>query len=82
MKSFFLACAIALASVAVAPFLCAQQISGQITIQDPAEFNAYQSATSHTQPAARAASLEEFLTHYPQSAVKKTVLAQLIDEAC
>jgi hypothetical protein len=56
----------------------AQQSSGQITIQEPAEFNAYQSATAQTQPAARASALEQFLTHYPQSVAKKAVLNELI----
>lgn len=66
------------ASVALAPFLHAQQSSGQITIQDPVEFNVYQSATAQTQPAVRASALEDFLTHYPQSVAKKAVLNQLI----
>jgi hypothetical protein len=88
MNNFVVACAMALASVAFAPAPYAQQgsgqqssnqpSSGQITIQDPAEYNAYQSATSQTQPAPRAAALEDFLTRYPQSTAKKAVLSELI----
>jgi len=58
--------------------LSSQPSSGQITIQDPAEYNAYQSATAQTQPAARASALEDFLTHYPQSVAKKAVLNELV----
>jgi hypothetical protein len=50
-----------------------------ITIKDPAEFNAYQMATTQTDPATKAADLETFLQTYPQSVVKKAVLDQLVD---
>jgi tetratricopeptide (TPR) repeat protein len=71
----------ALASIALvaSPVLRAQDNSGQITISDPAEFNAYQNAITQTDPSAKAAALEEFLSKYPQSVVKKAVLDQLID---
>jgi len=81
MKKLVLAFAMALASAALvaAPALRAQDNSGQITIQDPAEFNAYQTAVTQTDPATKAASLEDFLQKYPNSVVKKAVLDQLID---
>ena len=79
MKKLVLASAMALASVGLvsAPALCAQG-SDQITIQNPAEFNAYQQATSQTDPTAKASALEEFLKTYPQTVVKKNVLEDLM----
>lgn len=56
----------------------AQGSSDQITIKDPAEFNAYQNAITQTSPAAKASACESFLQQYPQSVVKKTVLEQLV----
>jgi hypothetical protein len=50
-----------------------------ITIKDPAEFNAYTAANAVTDPKAQAAALESFLTTYPQTVVKKSVLSSLID---
>ena len=83
MKKLVLASAMALASVSIAlvpaPALRAQEASGQITISNPAEFNAYQNAITQTDPKAKAAALEDFLKTYPQSVVKKAVLDQLID---
>jgi len=80
MKKLVFASAMALASMSLVstPALRAQD-SGQITIQDPAEFNAYQMASTQNDPAQRAAALESFLTTYPQSVVKKAILDQLID---
>jgi hypothetical protein len=70
----------ALASISLvsAPTLRAQD-SDQITIKDPAEFNAYQMATTQSDPKAKAAGLESFLQTYPQSVVKKAVLDLLVD---
>jgi hypothetical protein len=83
MKKLVLASVMALASISLvtAPTLRAQaaQSSDQITIQNPAEFNAYQTASTQTDPAAKAKALEDFLTAYPQSVVKKAVLDDLID---
>ncbi|MFP5249873.1 MAG: hypothetical protein ACLGP3_08605, partial [Acidobacteriota bacterium] len=82
MKKLVLASAMALASVALvaAPALRAQASnSDQITISNPAEFNAYQNAITQTDPTAKASALENFLTQYPQSVVKNAVLDQLID---
>ena len=80
MKKLVLATAMALTSVCLvsAPTLRAQG-SDQITIQNPAEFNAYQQATSQTDPNAKAQALEDFLKNYPQSVVKKNVLDDLMD---
>ena len=89
MKKFFLASvfasvsvsALALAgfSLVAAPALLAQGTNDQLTIKDPAEFNAYQNATTQTTPQAKASSSEAFLTQYPQSIVKKAVLDGLVD---
>jgi hypothetical protein len=83
MKKLVLASVMATASICfvTAPTLRAQAAQGsdQITIQNPAEFNAYQQASTQADPKARASALEDFLTAYPQSVVKKAVLDQLID---
>jgi hypothetical protein len=78
MKKLVFASVMALASISLvsAPTLRAQD---SITIKDPAEFNAYQMATTQTDPKAKAAALETFLTQYPQSVVKKAVLDLLVD---
>jgi hypothetical protein len=70
----------ALASIGLvsAPSLRAQD-SDQITIKDPAEFNAYQMATTQSDAKAKASALENFLQSYPQSVVKSAVLDLLID---
>src|SRR5215472_5985717 len=80
MKKFVFASVMALAcvSLAAAPKLQAQD-SGQITIKDPAEFNAYQMATTQSDPKAKADALENFLKQYPNSVVKNAVLDQLVD---
>ena len=70
--------ALASMSLVVAPSLRAQDQT-TIKIQDPAEFNAYQMAITQTDPKAKAAALESFLEHYPQSVVKNAVLDMLID---
>ena len=80
MKKLVLASVMALAGIclASAPTLRAQN-SDQITIQNPAEFNAYQQASTQSDPAAKASALEDFLKNYPQSVVKKAVLDDLIN---
>lgn len=80
MKKLVFASMMALASMSlvVAPKLQSQD-SGQITIKDPAEFNAYQMATTQSDPKQKAAALESFLKTYPQSVVKNAVLDQLVD---
>ncbi|HTV06303.1 MAG TPA: hypothetical protein VME86_13115 [Acidobacteriaceae bacterium] len=52
--------------------------SDQITIKDPAEYNAYTNAISQSTPAAKAAAIESFLQKYPNSVVKKEMLEQLV----
>ena len=79
MKKIVLASVLALAGVGllIAPTLRAQD--QQITIKDPAEYNAYQMAITQTDPTAKAAALESFLKNYPQSVVKNAVLDMLMD---
>ena len=74
MKKFVFASVMALASLSLvpAPTLRAQDQPGTIQIKDPAEYNAYQMATTQSDPKAKAAAIEDFLTKYPQSVVKKT----------
>jgi hypothetical protein len=82
MKKFVFASMLALASMTlvIAPKLQAQQpASGDISIKDPAEFNAYQMFNTQTDPKAKAAAGESFLKTYPQSVVKNLVLDSLID---
>ncbi len=78
MKKFVFVSVMALASLGllVAPTLHAQD---QITIKDPAEFNAYQNSITQNDPKAKAAALESFLQTYPQSVVKGAVLDTLVD---
>ena len=52
--------------------------SSQITIKDPAEYNAYTSAIGQSTPAAKAAAIESFLQQYPNSVVKGEMLEQLV----
>jgi hypothetical protein len=83
MKKLVLASVMATASFCfvTAPTLRAQAAQGSdqgtIQIQDPAEFNAYQTASTQSDPKAKASGLEDFLTKYPQSVVKKSVLEDL-----
>jgi hypothetical protein len=79
MKKLVFASVMAMASISlvVAPALRAQDST--ITIKDPAEYNAYQMATTQADNKARAAALETFLQTYPQSVVKADVLDRLVD---
>jgi len=79
MKKLVVASVMALASIGLVytPTLQAQD-SDQIALSGP-EFNAYQLATTQSDPKAKAAALESFLQTYPQSKVKSTVLDQLLD---
>ena len=81
MKKFVLASVFALVSMSLsaAPTLLAQGSSDQITIKDPAEFNSYQNAITQTDAHAKASASETFLSTYPQSVVKKSVLDGLVD---
>jgi len=55
-----------------------QQSSNAGVQMSPAEYNAYNSAIGQTDPKAKAAALEAYLTAYPQSSVKAAVLEQLM----
>jgi hypothetical protein len=81
MKKFALASVMAMASISLvyAPTLHAQDTGGTITIKDPQEFTAYQNATGQSDPKAKAAALDAFLTQYPQSVVKGDLLNMLVD---
>ncbi len=78
MKKFVFASVLAMVSMSLAytPALHAQD---SITIKDPAEFNAYQTASTQSDPKAKAVALESFLQTFPQSVVKNAVLDTLID---
>lgn len=83
MKKVVLASLLAVASVvpAAAPAALAQtqeSQSSQITIKDPAEYNAYTNAIGQSTPAAKAAAIESFLQQYPNSVVKQQMLEQLV----
>jgi hypothetical protein len=52
--------------------------AGQITIKDPAEYNAYTNAVGQSTAPAKAAAIETFLTTYPNSVVKNDLLEQLM----
>src|ERR1700756_4911068 len=52
--------------------------SSQITIKDPAEYNAYTNAIGQSSPPAKAAAIESFLQQYPNSEVKQEMLEQLV----
>ena len=81
MKKFVFASVIAFSSLSLVPAhtLRAQdQNSGTIQIKDPAEYNAYQMATSQTDPKAKTAAEEDFLTKYPNTITKKTILEDLL----
>jgi hypothetical protein len=58
--------------------LGSQQPAGGGVQMSPAEYNAYNSAITQTDPKAKAAALEAYLTAYPQSSVKAAVLEQLM----
>ena len=81
MKKLVFASVVALASVGfvAGSTLHAQDQGGQITIKDPAEYNAYQMFSTQTDPKAKAAAGESFLEKYPQSVVKKPVLDAMLD---
>lgn len=84
MKKLVLASAMAIATIALVavPALRAQQNAGQssgtLQIQNPEEYNAYQTASTQTTPAAKAQALEGFLQKYPNSVARNTVLDQLL----
>lgn len=83
MKKVVFASMLVVASMvpAAAPAALAQaqgSQSSQITIKDPAEYNAYTNAIGQSSPAAKAAAIESFLQQYPNSVVKQEMLEQLV----
>lgn len=78
MKKFVFASVMALASLSLVSAHTLRAQDQPIQIKDPAEFNAYQMATSQADPKAKAAAEEDFLTKYPQSSAKKPVLNDLL----
>jgi tetratricopeptide (TPR) repeat protein len=80
MKKLVFASVVALVSVGfvASPSLRAQD-QGQISIADPAEYNAFQMFQTQTDPKAKAAAGESFLEKYPQSKAKSIVLDSLLD---
>jgi hypothetical protein len=81
MKKSVLASLLALASIfpgSVSMVYGQGAQSGQITIKDPAEYNAYTNAVGQSTPAAKAAAIETYLTTYPNSVVKNDLLEVLM----
>lgn len=75
-----LACAVVasgVASRAVAQAAPAPAAGGQVQMSD-AEYKAYNDAMNQTDPKAKAAAIESYLTAYPQSAVKLDTLVTLM----
>ena len=65
--------------LAVTAFTSTTRLSAQdVTIKDAAEYNEYTAAIGQTAPAAKAAAIETFLMHYPQSVVYQSMLGQLV----
>ncbi|HEY2467399.1 MAG TPA: hypothetical protein VGI45_06115 [Terracidiphilus sp.] len=78
MKKFVFASVMALASLSLVSAHTLRAQDQTIQIKDPAEFNAYQMATSQADPKAKAAAEEDFLKKYPQTVAKKAVLDDLL----
>src|ERR1700757_3902139 len=73
--------AVATSALSLPPSAVAQEQgsqSSQITIKDPAEYNAYTNAIGQSSPPAKAAAIESFLQQYPNSEVKQEMLEQLV----
>ena len=81
MKKLVFASAMALAGICLVstPAIRALSSSQTIQIQDPAEFNSYQNASTQNDPAQKCAALESFLKAYPQSTAKAAAYDQMID---
>lgn len=83
MKKVVFASMLVVASMipAAAPAALAQaqgSQSSQVTIKDPAEYNAYTNAIGQSTPTAKASAIESFLQQYPNSVVKQQMLEQLV----
>ena len=79
MNKLVFASAMALAGMCLVSTPALQAHGQTIQIQDPAEFNSYQNATTQNDPAQKCAALESFLKTYPQSTAKSAALAQMMD---
>ncbi len=79
MKKLVFASAMALAGICLVSTPAPRAHGQTIQIQDPAEFNSYQNATTQNDPAQKCAALESFLKSYPQSTAKSAALAQMMD---
>jgi hypothetical protein len=78
MRKLIIAMVLA-AMAAVAQAQPSQEQSGpQKVIKDPAEYNAYVTATNVTDPAQRAEALESFIQQYPGSVMKSDALELLL----
>jgi tetratricopeptide (TPR) repeat protein len=78
-KKFLYVTVLALAGSAMCAAPMLAQNSGTITIKDPAEYNAYNSAIGQPTPQAKERSIESFLQTYPDSVVKQQMLEVLMD---
>ena len=74
----FAACGFAQDSQSAQPGQTTTAQPQQKTIKDPAEYNAYMSAISATDPNQKAQALESFLQQYPNTVVKEETLEQLM----
>lgn len=88
MNKVVVASLLALSAVAIAPGSRVAFAQSQVNLgtgaqggaieMPAAEANAYNNAITQTDPKAKAAALEAYLTQYPQSVVKESVLQQLM----
>ena len=79
MNKLVFASAMALAGMCLVSTPAFKAYGQTIQIQDPAEFNSYQNATTQNDPAQKCAALESFLKTYPQSTAKMAALEQMMD---
>ncbi|HKN21363.1 MAG TPA: hypothetical protein VJX73_08100 [Terracidiphilus sp.] len=79
MNKLVFASAMALAGMCLVSTPALRAHGQTIQIQDPAEFNSYQNATTQNDPAQKCAALESFLKTYPQSTAKSAALSQMMD---
>ncbi len=78
MNKLVFASAMALAGMCLVSTPALQAHGQTIQIQDPAEFNSYQNATTQNDPAQKCSALESFLRTYPQSTAKSAALDQMV----
>jgi hypothetical protein len=78
MKKVVLASVLAVATSLLCSIPAA--VAQDITIKDPAEYNAYSNAIGQSNPAEQAKAIEAFLQQYPQSVVKTDMLQRLMGD--